>query len=202
MNIPQELNQKLKDYLDTLPQGDGEQMLERIYLFTDFKRKLLEPWISAEVAKVAVYDGPTPIPQDVCTAADRLYAKVFKEHPGDEVGAEIAATIAVKQLLNARMAAVRSKEAKAESAAAFRAHALTIAAPPAKDRVADAARLKVIEERRSRGVSQADMGLAVGVTVGLVSHWETGRTAIPIERLEQIAKLFQKPVSYFTGSTV
>jgi transcriptional regulator with XRE-family HTH domain len=33
----------------------------------------------------------------------------------------------------------------------------------------------------------------------MVSHWETGHRAIPIERIEQIAALFQKPVAYFTG---
>jgi DNA-binding transcriptional regulator YiaG len=201
MNIPQELNQKLKDYWDSLPQGDGKQLLKNYGLFGDFKEKLLEPWIEAEVAKVVVYEGPTPIPRDIREAANRLYAKVFKEH-SDDIEAEIAATIAMKRLFNARMASTQAKEARAESAAAFRAHAMTIAAPAAKDKVADAARLKVIEERRLKGISQTDLALGIGVTVGMVSHWETGHRAIPIERIEQIAALFQKPVAYFTGTTV
>jgi transcriptional regulator with XRE-family HTH domain len=46
----------------------------------------------------------------------------------------------------------------------------------------------VRQQRLKKGISQPDLGKAIGVTEQMVQHYETGRSALSIVRLVDIAR--------------
>ena len=55
------------------------------------------------------------------------------------------------------------------------------------------------EARQEADMSQGELAAILGVTVGAVSHYEIGLTAVPPERLTKLAQLFGKTVEEFTA---
>lgn len=51
--------------------------------------------------------------------------------------------------------------------------------------------------RRAKGLSQSDLGTAVGVTFQQIQKYETGINRVGVSRLQQIAKHLDMPVSNF-----
>lgn len=53
--------------------------------------------------------------------------------------------------------------------------------------------------RHEAGLTQVDLGKAVGVSGAAVQHWEGDRATPPLGRLRQVAEATAKPLGYFTG---
>lgn len=53
--------------------------------------------------------------------------------------------------------------------------------------------------RAEAGLSQQDIGDAVGVTFQMAAKYERGINRVSASRLEQIAKAVKKPISWFFG---
>ncbi|MDE7373199.1 MAG: helix-turn-helix domain-containing protein, partial [Clostridia bacterium] len=56
---------------------------------------------------------------------------------------------------------------------------------------------KIIALRKSRGMTQTELGNALNVTFQAVSKWERGESYPDFETLSKIAKLFGVPITYF-----
>ncbi|MBD3363290.1 helix-turn-helix domain-containing protein [Candidatus Dojkabacteria bacterium] len=56
------------------------------------------------------------------------------------------------------------------------------------------------EARGEAGLSQLQVAVALGVSDKTISGYESGRISPPINKLQKIADLLKKPVSYFIGS--
>ena len=206
MLVPDHINQQLKDFWNALPH-DGENMSISYGQFNALRDELLSPLIDAEVAKVVVYEGPYP-PYAVLKEMEQVYYKAFRayDHKGNKADAEIAALIARTRFLNKRMGSMQAKEAeKEEKAEAHDQKAADIAARKA-DRLAlleagAAAAIgpRIALERIKRKFSQATLGEAIGVSQVSIYRWEAQRQVVPLDKLKLIAKLFDLPLSYFTG---
>lgn len=60
------------------------------------------------------------------------------------------------------------------------------------------------EARKEKGLSQHEAADRLGVSRTVISSWETGRASPLLERLDDIAAVFEKPIAYFfpaVGST-
>ncbi|MDW8326136.1 MAG: helix-turn-helix transcriptional regulator, partial [Anaerolineales bacterium] len=66
--------------------------------------------------------------------------------------------------------------------------------PTSLDRAIGAA---IRAARFSRGLTQHDLAAHLGVTRATVASYETGRRKIPAETLIQIARICDKPLSFF-----
>ena len=60
--------------------------------------------------------------------------------------------------------------------------------------------LRIKSLRRSAGLSQANLGSALGVTFQQVQKYESGRSKIAAEKLHQIAQALGVEISYFYDS--
>lgn len=60
----------------------------------------------------------------------------------------------------------------------------------------DGISLKIIELRRQKGLSQRDLGDALGVSNRAVSKWENGLSKPTIENLMKIAQIYKIPIEY------
>lgn len=69
------------------------------------------------------------------------------------------------------------------------------AADPAKQREAMAARLK--DAREYLGLSQDDVATALGISRPAVTNIESGNRKVEAVELDQLAKLYGRPVNYF-----
>jgi transcriptional regulator with XRE-family HTH domain len=56
---------------------------------------------------------------------------------------------------------------------------------------------RVRKRRSALGVSQADLGHALGVSHQQIDKYERGITNIPVQRLVELGKALKVPVSYF-----
>lgn len=56
---------------------------------------------------------------------------------------------------------------------------------------------KIAKLRKSKGMTQEDLGKVLNVTYQAVSKWERGESLPDFETMSQIAKYFQVPLSYF-----
>lgn len=77
---------------------------------------------------------------------------------------------------------------------------MTVGADAAKQREAMAARLK--DAREYLGLSQDDVATALGISRPAVTNIESGNRKVEAVELDQLAKLFGRPVEYFlSGET-
>ena len=53
--------------------------------------------------------------------------------------------------------------------------------------------------RKTKGMTQTDLGKVVNVTKGTVSSWETGVRCPSVETLIQLADLFSCSIDYLVG---
>ena len=61
---------------------------------------------------------------------------------------------------------------------------------------------KITELRKSRGMTQAELGKELNVTYQAVSNWERGEAVPDFATLSKISKIFNVPITYFeSGST-
>lgn len=58
-------------------------------------------------------------------------------------------------------------------------------------------RIKANALRKERGVTQAELAAHLGVSVGTVNHWFTGRNPAPVPMIEAMAEYLKVPVAYF-----
>ncbi|WP_107310497.1 helix-turn-helix domain-containing protein [Burkholderia metallica] len=72
---------------------------------------------------------------------------------------------------------------------------MTPAPDPAKQREAMAARLK--DAREYLGLSQDDVATALGISRPAVTNIESGNRKVEAVELDQLAKLYGRPVNYF-----
>lgn len=61
---------------------------------------------------------------------------------------------------------------------------------------------KIREAREEQGVSQKDLGIALGLSDKAISAYEAARTVPPLETLIRIAEELNKPLDYFIKSNV
>lgn len=61
---------------------------------------------------------------------------------------------------------------------------------------------KLIELRKSRGLSQEGLGDKIGVTRQTVSKWELGETTPEMNKLIELSKLFQISIDELTGNEI
>ena len=59
---------------------------------------------------------------------------------------------------------------------------------------------KIAYLRKSKGMTQEDLGKVLNVTYQAVSKWERGESLPDFETMSQIAKYFQVPLGYFADS--
>lgn len=72
---------------------------------------------------------------------------------------------------------------------------MTSAADPAKQREAMATRLK--DAREYLGLSQDDVAAVLGISRPAVTNIESGNRKVEAVELDQLAKLYGRPVNYF-----
>lgn len=60
---------------------------------------------------------------------------------------------------------------------------------------------KIKEERLSRNMSQVEFANKMGVSTGYVCQIESGQKCFNLRRFEQVAKILEKPTSYFIESS-
>lgn len=58
---------------------------------------------------------------------------------------------------------------------------------------------QIKKARQSKALSQGQLAEKVGISRMMISRYEVGYSEVPIERLQKIAKILEKPVSYFFG---
>ena len=51
--------------------------------------------------------------------------------------------------------------------------------------------------RRGRDVTQAQLAKVLGCAESTICRWESGKRALPLDALAEIAKAFKVPVTYF-----
>ena len=56
---------------------------------------------------------------------------------------------------------------------------------------------KIKEERLNKKISQVEFANRLGVSTGYVSQIESGQKCFNLKRFEQVAKILEKPTSYF-----
>ncbi|KXK25985.1 MAG: HTH-type transcriptional regulator Xre [candidate division WS6 bacterium OLB20] len=54
--------------------------------------------------------------------------------------------------------------------------------------------------REEAKLSQLQVGVALGVSDKTISGYESGRISPPIDKLQKLADLFKKPITYFLGT--
>jgi transcriptional regulator with XRE-family HTH domain len=59
---------------------------------------------------------------------------------------------------------------------------------------------KIREAREEQGISQKDLGMALGLSDKAISAYEASRTIPPLETLIRIAEELNKPIDYFIES--
>lgn len=59
---------------------------------------------------------------------------------------------------------------------------------------------KIRSAREESKLSQLQVGVALGVSDKTISGYESGRISPPIDKLQKLADLFKKPITYFLGS--
>lgn len=60
---------------------------------------------------------------------------------------------------------------------------------------------RIKELRKSKGLSQAEMGSQIGFSKATVGMWEAGNRRPTIEALEKMSNLFDRSVDYILGSS-
>ena len=58
---------------------------------------------------------------------------------------------------------------------------------------------RIKSARKSRRMSQEELGNLVGIGKSSISDWESGKRAVPIDVVEQIAKILDVSVQYIMG---
>lgn len=58
---------------------------------------------------------------------------------------------------------------------------------------------KIKEARKEADLSQLELGVALKVSDKTISGYESGRISPPIEKLQKIAELLRKPITFFLG---
>lgn len=58
--------------------------------------------------------------------------------------------------------------------------------------------MKLYEARRLRGISQRNIADILGVSQGLISHWEVARLQVPRKYQKLIEKMFGHPIDFVT----
>ena len=56
---------------------------------------------------------------------------------------------------------------------------------------------KIKEERVNKNISQVELANKLGVSTGYISQIESGQKCFNLKRFEQVAKILEKPTSYF-----
>jgi len=59
---------------------------------------------------------------------------------------------------------------------------------------------KIKKARKESKMSQKELGEALGVSDKAISSYESGRATPPLQTLQRLAKITQRPISYFTGN--
>lgn len=59
---------------------------------------------------------------------------------------------------------------------------------------------KIRNARFEAGLSQIEVGVAMGLTDKTISGYESGRIAPPFDKLLMLAEIFKKPITYFLGT--
>ena len=59
---------------------------------------------------------------------------------------------------------------------------------------------KIRDAREEQGISQKDLGMALGLSDKAISAYEASRTVPPLETLIRIAEELNKPIDYFIKS--
>ncbi|MBN1618860.1 helix-turn-helix transcriptional regulator [Candidatus Dojkabacteria bacterium] len=59
---------------------------------------------------------------------------------------------------------------------------------------------KIREAREEQGISQKDLGMALGLSDKAISAYEASRTVPPLETLLRIAEELNKPIDFFINS--
>jgi transcriptional regulator with XRE-family HTH domain len=59
---------------------------------------------------------------------------------------------------------------------------------------------KIKDAREDQGISQKDLGMALGLSDKAISAYEASRTIPPLETLIRIAEELNKPIDYFIKS--
>lgn len=60
--------------------------------------------------------------------------------------------------------------------------------------------IRIKQAREDARMSQLQVAVALGISDKTISGYESGRISPPINKLEKIADLLKKPVSYFIGA--
>lgn len=61
--------------------------------------------------------------------------------------------------------------------------------------------IQLKKARKQMSLSQEDLAKKIGISRMMISRYEVGSSDIPLEKLQRIAELLQKPVSFFFGET-
>jgi len=56
---------------------------------------------------------------------------------------------------------------------------------------------KIRKLRKSRNLTQAEMGKALNLANNTISGWESGSNSLTVEKINEVATLFNVPASYF-----
>ncbi len=59
---------------------------------------------------------------------------------------------------------------------------------------------RIRDARRAARLSQAELGLAVGLSDKAISAYEKGRSTPPVDKLQKIAESTRQPIAYFTDT--
>lgn len=59
---------------------------------------------------------------------------------------------------------------------------------------------RIKSAREEAKLSQLQVGVALGVSDKTISGYESGRISPPIDKLQKLADLFKKPITYFLGT--
>jgi len=60
---------------------------------------------------------------------------------------------------------------------------------------------KIREARQLRGLTQTELGRALGVSYQQVQKNETGKSRVSAERLDALCKILKTPLSFFLGTS-
>lgn len=58
---------------------------------------------------------------------------------------------------------------------------------------------QIKKARKSKGLSQEQLAKQVGISRMMISRYEISSSVIPVEKLQKIAEILEKPISYFFG---
>lgn len=56
---------------------------------------------------------------------------------------------------------------------------------------------RIRDARIAKRMTQRELAAKLGLSLGPIQHYERGRNAITVDRLSQIAKVLERPVTWF-----